>query len=274
MRQWKFWRRGSIVLLIALACAAVAAAPAGANTTSITISCSGVTFFYSNFPTTGANTSQETVYVDNVPVANTTFDFSGQSTATDTLPLSLSPGTHTIIANAATSSDEGTDGAYLAQTVTCGGGPPCPTGTKVNFRWHYSANGTSGSWSGTKSVFCPGSLTTSQQAMEGDLRVAPGTTLKVGYDFTIPGNSSSLFVTVTNPQVVFVVHCVSGAPPSSNTLTVGMPNQTYNVTNSAWYPSGDQHSPLVYQGSVSVPDLCAGGQVRLNSGGTFSATVS
>jgi hypothetical protein len=46
------------------------------------------------------------------------------------------------------------------------------------------------------------------------------------------------------------------------------------VTSDQWYPSGDQSSPLVYQGSIAVPDLCFGGQLRLNQGGTFTATVS
>jgi hypothetical protein len=74
--------------------------------------------------------------------------------------------------------------------------------------------------------------------------------------------------------VVFAVRCVSGATPSASTLTVTMPTQTYAVTSDQWYPSGDQHSPLVYQGSVVVPDLCGGGQLRLDHGGTFTASVS
>ena len=53
-----------------------------------------------------------------------------------------------------------------------------------------------------------------------------------------------------------------------------MPTHTYTVTDSRWYPSGDQHSPLVYEGSVAVPDLCGGGLVRLDHGGTFTASVS
>jgi hypothetical protein len=53
-----------------------------------------------------------------------------------------------------------------------------------------------------------------------------------------------------------------------------MPDQTYVVTNSQWYPSGDQKSPLVYQGSSPAPDLCGGGQLRLNKGGTFTADIS
>jgi hypothetical protein len=152
--------------------------------------------------------------------------------------------------------------------------PSCPPGTKANFRWHYSANGSSGTWSGPKSIICPGSLSMGPQAMEGDLKISPGDTLMVGYDFTVPGNKASFSLTVNNPQVVFTVRCVSGASPSQSTETVSMPSQTYSVTNDQWIPSGDQHSPLVYQASITVPDLCGGGQLRLDQGGTFPANVS
>jgi hypothetical protein len=111
------------------------------------------------------------------------------------------------------------------------------------------------------------------QAMEGDLKVSPGTTLEAGYDFTVPGNHASFSLTVSDPQVVFAVRCVSGATPSAATFTVTMPTQTYAVTNDQWYPSGDQSSPLVYQGSISVPDLCGGGQLRLDHGGTFTTSL-
>lgn len=147
-------------------------------------------------------------------------------------------------------------------------------GEAPNFRWHYSANGTSGSWSGTQTGPCPGSISMGPQAMEGDLKVSPGTILKAGYDFTVPGNASTFSITVTNPQVVFTVRCVSGAAPSSSTFTVTMPTQTYTVTDQSWYPSGDQSSSLVYQGSTAVPDLCGGGELRLDQGGTFSASLS
>jgi hypothetical protein len=150
----------------------------------------------------------------------------------------------------------------------------CPQGQQLSFRWHYSANGSSGSWSGTKSTTCPGSISEGPQAMEGALQVAPGTTLLAGYDFKSPGNSSTFSVTVTNPQVVFTVHCASGATPSQSTLTVSMPTATYTVTGQDWFPSCDQHSSIVYQGSIVVPNLCANGQIRLNAGGTFSASVS
>ena len=105
----------------------------------------------------------------------------------------------------------------------------CP-GEKINFRWHYSANGSSGSWSGTKSTTCDGSrLTMGPQAMEGDLKLTPGTTLHVGYDFTLPGNNTTRTFTVNSPQVVFTLHCVSGATPSQSTLTVQMGTTMFTV---------------------------------------------
>jgi hypothetical protein len=150
---------------------------------------------------------------------------------------------------------------------------PCPQGTKVNLRWHYSANASAGGWSATQSATCPNSLTMGPQAMEGDLKVSPGTALKVGYDLTVPGNSASFWITVTDAKIVFAVRCVSGATPSASTFTVSTPPQAYAVTNAQWYPSADQSNPLVYQGSSVVPDLCAGGQLRLNQGGTFTASI-
>ena len=150
---------------------------------------------------------------------------------------------------------------------------PCPQGTKANFRWHYSANGSAGSWSATRTQTCSGTFSMGPQAMEGNLKVAPGATLRTGYDFTLPGNHNSLTMTVSAAQVTFAVSCVSGAAPSASTLTVTMSAQTYQVTGDQWYPSGDQSSPLVYQGSVTVPDVCGGGALDLAAGGTFSATL-
>jgi hypothetical protein len=160
----------------------------------------------------------------------------------------------------------------------------CPEGTKASFRWHYAgmnSNGTftSGSWSGTQGVTCPDTgVSMGPQAMEGDLKVAPGTTLKAGYDLTVPGYTSPVTINVTNPKVEFDnVHCASGATPTQSSFTVTMPNASYQITSTAWYPSGDQASPLVYEGSILVPNLCPGGtdhRVRLDKGGTFTASVN
>lgn len=152
---------------------------------------------------------------------------------------------------------------------------PCPPGTKANFRWHYAASGSAGGWSGTAAHACPGSVTMGPQAMGGNLQLTPGTTLRAGYDFTLPGNNTSLTMTVSAARVRFAVSCVSKAAPSAATLTVPLRAQTYQITGSPWYPSGDQSSSLVYQGSVSVPALCGpAGQISLAQGGTFTAVLS
>ena len=114
------------------------------------------------------------------------------------------------------------------------------------------------------------------QAMEGSLQAAPGATLQAGYDFTIPGDNTSTWVTFTSPQVTFRnLTCANGHTPASSTITVPMASQSYDSTSgAAWYPSGNQSSPLVYQGSVTIPDICGGGDVNLANGGTFTAAIS
>jgi len=246
------------------------AVPASAHTAAITISCTNVTFTYSSFPKESV-TATETVAVDGVIQVSKAFAFTGPS-GSDTVGISVPGGTHTVTAKTSWTVDGGGHASLSQQVSGCQ--PPCPNGTKANFRWHYSANGSAGSWSATQTQTCPGTISMGPQAMEGNLKVAPGTTLKAGYDFTIPGNKSTLTITVSHAKVVFAVTCVSGATPSASTITVKMPARSYTVTNSAWYPSGDQSSPLVYQGKLTVPDLCAGGQLRLAKGGTFTATLS
>lgn len=267
-------------MLAAGTVAAILAPSASASSGLAEITCAGSTsatvYFenYQGFPS-GSQTVRETVYVDGAVAAQTDVTFMGPSGGhRNSLTVAIGSGTHTVEADAF-SLNQGAEvrGFPRTKTLTCSPSP-CPAGTKANFRWHYSANGSSGSWSGTKTATCPSWLTEGPQAMEGDLKVSPGTTLKVGYDFTVPGNHASFPLTVGMPQVVFAVHCVSGATPSASTFTVSMPTQTYSVTNDQWYPSGDQSSPLVYQGSIAVPNLCGGGELRLDQGGTFTARVS
>ena len=38
--------------------------------------------------------------------------------------------------------------------------------------------------------------------------------------------------------------------------------------------AGSAHNALVYQGALAVPDLCSGGKLRFDKGGTFSAFLS
>jgi hypothetical protein len=112
------------------------------------------------------------------------------------------------------------------------------------------------------------------QAMEGNLHLSPGTTLEAGYDFTMPGSHPGATIYFIGAEVTFAWKCVSGA--GSGNLAVPMADQSYTDTqsSSAWFPSGVQSSPLVYQGSTSVPDVCSGGLVSFQPGGTYSTTVS
>ncbi len=117
------------------------------------------------------------------------------------------------------------------------------------------------------------SISMGPQAMEGDLKVSPGTVLMAGYDFTIPGSHPPDTVQLVNAFVTFQAQCASGA--GGGTIVVSLSGNPVTVPQNAsgWFPSGDQSSPLVYQGSVAVPDLCGGGLVRLQSGGTFSGDL-
>lgn len=267
MRRLALWL--AIVVVAGSVLSSTGIASAGTQAKPV-ITATQVTFAIPSSPT-GVWRLVLTTYPPPVQRLGETFGQSG----TLTLPV---PQTSTCSFQADVKVQIGGVGSFVryssAKAVVPGCGVPCPQGTKANFRWHYNANGSAGSWSGTQSAVCPTSLTMGPQAMEGDLKVSPGTTLKVGYDFTVPGNHASFSLTVSNPQVVFAVACVSGATPSASTFTVAMPAQTYAVTNDQWYPSGDQSSPLVYQGSTTIPDLCGGGPLRLDQGGTFTATVS
>ena len=186
---------------------------------------------------------------DGTTTTGTVTESNGSGTCTGTHTYSAG-GSHTIKVTV-TDDDGGVGTAQVVLTLTT---TTCPPSGNVNVRWHYSANGTSGSWSGTTSTSCAdGSVTMGPQSMEGDLKLSPGTTLKTGYDFTLPGNNASYTATVLNPSVTFIVHCASGASPSAPTFTVPMPTQTYPVSRDAWAPSGDQSSSLVYQGSARRP---------------------
>jgi hypothetical protein len=80
-----------------------------------------------------------------------------------------------VVAWSNTGGASGTQDLALTRT---GVPVPCPQGTKANFRWHYSAGGSAGGWSGTTTQTCPGTFSMGPQAMEGNpsatLRAARG----------------------------------------------------------------------------------------------------
>jgi hypothetical protein len=105
--------------------------------------------------------------------------------------------------------------------------------------------------------------------MEGDLSLKPGATLKAGFDFSIPGTHGPISVAVSGATVTFTPRCGSNASTTTLTVALGGYSVIVPANNGNWNPNG---SP--YQGSTSVPNICAGGKVRFDQGGTFSAGVS
>ena len=79
---------------------------------------------------------------------------------------------------------------------------------------------------------------------------------------------------VANGKAVFPVTCVSGATPSASSFTLNLANQIAPLDNNSWNPSSNKNDPATYQGTGTVPDLCGGGQVKLNQGGSFSAFIT
>jgi hypothetical protein len=147
----------------------------------------------------------------------------------------------------------------------------------VTIRWHYSISGSLGSWSGGAAVADNGRVVTLKQSMEGDLRVAGQQTINYGYAFALAGaaaHEAPYYVSVTGAQIVFPeVQCGAGTPLTTS-LVLHLPDQTYLASGPNWYPSSDQYSSLVYQGSAVVSSqLCPQSTVRLKNGGVFSATV-
>ena len=108
-------------------------------------------------------------------------------------------------------------------------------------------------------------------SMEGNLPIAAGSTVQAGYDFTMPGSHSEAHVTVTNTSVTVQVICPDN---SVHPLTITLLTQTYDdpVNGSAWLPSGDQNSSLVYQGST-VSTVCGTQTGHAPQGATFTAQV-
>ena len=148
-----------------------------------------------------------------------------------------------------------------------------PPSSKVNMRFHYAADGSTGGWSSSQTVSPLGAITIGPQATEGSLVVNPGDTLSAGYDFDMPGSHPAATLGFSNTTVTFQAACSSGS--GGGQIVVHVPNEQYTdpLNVISWQPSGNQQDPSVYQGQTTVPDLCHGGSISLKQGGTFNSTV-
>ena len=177
-------------------------------------------------------------------------------------------GTGTVLTLVTTSS-----GTVTGQFTDPTTGQPIPNGGQVEegsyfFRVNYYPDRVTATVIDTP-------LVSGTQAMDGNLKVAQGSTLSAGFDFSMPGVHPAAMVGFTGTQVKFQATCVSGTPGAA-TITVNIPDQTYNdpANSSGWYPSGDQNTGSTYQGTTTVPSFCdTGALVSLQHGGQFSSLI-
>ena len=94
--------------------------------------------------------------------------------------------------------------------------------------------------------------------MNGELKVAQASEMRVGYSFTMPVAHAAATIGLVGAKVAFEVTCRVGTP-SSSTLVVAIPDQSYlhPEDTSAWYPTGDQKSTSTFHGSSGRSPLSA-----------------
>jgi hypothetical protein len=118
-----------------------------------------------------------------------------------------------------------------------------------------------------------GTVVLGPQAMEGALKIHPGDQLWAGFAFRLPSGHPATTAVLTSGYVSLLVKCPNGSSPA---LTIPLNDQTIvdPAGSTAWYPSGDQSSPLTYQGTVVAPDLCAGAVIDDSRGATFTTAFA
>ena len=102
-----------------------------------------------------------------------------------------------------------------------------------------------------------GQLVTS---MTRPLNVNSGDTVLAGYDLFLGNNHTAATASLAGGNVQTDISCPDG---SSYTLQVPLPNQSYSIAagDNNWYPSPNQKSSLVYQGSATATG-CTGGVAK------------
>ncbi len=96
--------------------------------------------------------------------------------------------------------------------------------------------------------------------MTRPIRINSGDTVFAGYALSMSDGHLGATVSLAGGNVQTDVSCPDG---SSYTLTIPLPNQTYSIPagDGSWFPSPNQKSPLVYQGSATASG-CIGGVAR------------
>jgi len=116
----------------------------------------------------------------------------------------------------------------------------------------------------------PAMATTGTWSQSLAVTIAPGTTLRAGYDVSMPGGHPAATLTVAGGSVTVKAKCPDG---TQTHLAVSLPQQSYGIPagSNVWFPSGDSSSAATYQGSVAVPWQFCGGRSGSSSAVVFSA---
>jgi hypothetical protein len=224
------------------------------------------TFVVTKAPTTIVNTSP-TIVVDGMPITLSATVSTTVGSGPGGLPVTL-----TLGSGSTAQSCTGTASATGVVTCTITNPNQVAGTSTVTVTTPGNSYYQSSSASVMESILKP--IVMGPQDMEGDQKLAPGTVLEVGYDFTMPGNHPAATVSFVDASVSYQATCVTGS--GGGNFTVPIADLTYSdpVNSTAWYATGDQHNAAAYQGSITVPNLCNGGLVRLQQGGTFTAGIA
>jgi hypothetical protein len=108
--------------------------------------------------------------------------------------------------------------------------------------------------------------------MEGAIKISNGDYVAAGYVFSVQGSHPAMNVWMENASVVFNGNCSNGG---TGTLTVPLSAGPYNIAanNNSVIPTGNEDSPLSYEGSVTA-SVCGGtGTLDASKGATFSGDL-
>jgi hypothetical protein len=109
-------------------------------------------------------------------------------------------------------------------------------------------------------------------AMEGNLRISHGDTVRAGFDFTMPESHPVATVSITGSVTIF--YTCPDKRSGSFTIPVSGTYTDPENDRANWFPSSSQSIPSVYQGSTIAPNVCSGQPYHAPLGATFAANVT
>jgi hypothetical protein len=97
-------------------------------------------------------------------------------------------------------------------------------------------------------------------SMTRPLDINSGGTVSAGYDLYMPDGHPATTVSLAGGNVQTDISCADG---SSYTLAIPLSDQSYSIpeNDDSWFPSPNQNSSLVYQGSATAA-VCVGGVAK------------